>query len=56
MFESMKFCFISKMRKQLIYFSWQVTKEEWMNYYSGVSASIDADHYFDVMMHNSFKM
>lgn len=32
----------------------QVTELEWLNYYSGVSASIDADAYFALMMTNSW--
>ena len=34
----------------------QVTMEEWINYYSGVSASIDEDAYFSLMMYNSWKV
>ncbi|CAF4621044.1 unnamed protein product [Rotaria magnacalcarata] len=33
-----------------------VTREEFVDYYAGVSASIDNDMYFDLMMRNSWKI
>ncbi|XP_051556600.1 calcyphosine-like a [Myxocyprinus asiaticus] len=34
----------------------KVTLEEFVNYYSGVSASIDSDEYFITMMQNAWKL
>ncbi len=43
-------------KKNLLVFGWQVTFDEFMDYYAGVSSSIDNDAYFDLMMRQAWKI
>ena len=33
-----------------------VTREEWVDYYAGVSATVENDGYFDLMIRSAFRM
>lgn len=46
----------SKVSLLFLTFPLQVTPEEFMNYYAGVSASIDTDVYFIIMMRTAWKL
>lgn len=52
--------FAERYKHQVLYmiiyeiFLFQVTKEEFINYYATISASIDSDEYFEFMMKKAY--